>query len=168
MDFHIRNEEADDIGTIDAIIKEAFRQHPHSSHTEHLIIEGLRQEAALSLSLVAVTDNTVVGHIAFSEIEISDGSTGWFGLGPLAVAAGMRGKGVGSALVREGLSRLKHNGAQGCVVLGEPGFYSRFGFHNTPEIMIEEAPQEHFLALAFSNKGATGVVTYHPVFYTAC
>lgn len=167
MDIRIRNEEAGDTDVIDTIVKEAFSHQSHHAHTQHLILAGLRREEALALSLVAVTDQTVVGNIAFTEVEISDGSPGWFGLALLVVAAGMQKKGVGSALVRDGLLKLRQRGAQGCVVLGEPAFFSRFGFKNNSDLMIEETPQENFLALAFADKGTAGVVSYHPLFYTA-
>ena len=166
MDILIRNEAATDANAIDTMVKEAFSHHAQGSRTEHLILAGLRQKEALALSLVAVADEMVIGHIAFTEVEISDRSQGWFGLGPLTVATGMQRKGVGSALVRDGLLRLRQGGAQGCVVLGKPAFYSRFGFTNNPDLMIEEAPQEYFLAIAFANTRAAGVVSYHPLFYT--
>ena len=61
-------------------------------------------------------------------VTISDGTENWFGLGPVSVLPELHGKGVGSALIREGLSRLRRRGACGCCVVGHPGFYTRFGF----------------------------------------
>jgi putative acetyltransferase len=168
MEILIRAEQVKDIERIAEMTRAAYLENPHSTHTEHLIVESLRREQALSLSLVAEIDGKLVGHIAFSEVDISDGSTGWFGLGPLTVSPGMQGKGVGSALVRAGLERLRQQGARGCVLLGEPSFYRRFGFVNDPELVLEEASQEFFLGLPLSGAKAHGVVTYHPAFFNAC
>jgi putative acetyltransferase len=168
MDLLIRDEQAKDIDRITEITRAAFLATPHSSQTEHLIVENLRREQALFLSLVAVIEGDIVGHIAFSEVDISDGSTGWFGLGPLTVKPERQGKGIGSALVRAGLERLRQLGAKGCVLLGAPAFYRQFGFANDPELLLEEASQEFFLSLPLSGTKAHGVVTYHPAFFDAC
>jgi putative acetyltransferase len=168
MDIHIRDEQTADIERIAEITRAAFLANPHSSHTEHLTVANLRRAQALTHSLVAEVEGEIVGHVAFSEVEISDGSTGWFGLGPLTVKPGMQGKGVGSALVRAGLERLRQQGARGCVLLGDPAFYRRFGFANNQDLMLEEASQEYFLALVLAGAGARGVVTYHPAFYNGC
>ena len=149
MELRIRPEQESDIDRIAEITKVAFRQHPYSNHPEHLIVHNLRRDQALVLSLVAEIDGELVGHIAFSEVEISDGSMGWFGLGPLAVVPG-------------------EQGANGCVLLGEPGYYHRFGLYNDPDLFLAEESQEHFMALSFSNLRARGVVRYHPAFFRSC
>ena len=109
MNLRIRAEEAGDIDTIATITRDAYVDNPHSRHSEHLIVDGLRSGRALALSLVAELDGVVVGHVAFSRVDISDGSTGWYCLGPLAVTASARGAGVGGRLVREGLARLRES-----------------------------------------------------------
>lgn len=168
MELLIRTETEEDIDRIGELIELAFRTHNRSNHTEHLVVKHLRREQALALSLVAEVAGELVGHLAFSEVEISDGSTGWFGLGPLAIVPAMQGKGVGSALVREGLARLRQQGAKGCVLLGEPSYYRRFGFTNDPDLFIEEESQEYFLALSFTDARARGVVSYHPAYFRPC
>ena len=168
MNLRIRAEEAGDIDTIATITREAYADTPHSRHSEHLVVNGLRSGRALVLSLVAELDGVVVGHVAFSRVDLSDGSTGWYCLGPLAVAASARGRGVGGRLVREGLAALQAMGGSGCVVLGDPAFYLRFGFRHNPEIMIQGEAQDRFLALSFAGARASGVVTYHPAFNITC
>ena len=96
----------------------AFADHPHSEQTEGYINDALRRAGALTLSLVAHEDGRQVGHAAFSPVTIGDGSADWYGLGPVAVLPGMQGRGVGAALIREGLARLRALGAAGCVVMG--------------------------------------------------
>lgn len=73
----IRPERAEDIAAISQVIEEAFRGHPHSSHTEQFIVAELRRCGALFLSLVAAWDSAAVGHIAFCSVKISDGAQGW-------------------------------------------------------------------------------------------
>jgi putative acetyltransferase len=106
----------------------------------------------------------VVGHIAFSPVAIADGSDGWYGLGPVSVLPEFQKRGVGSALVRQGLSMLTASGAKGCVLVGDPGYYARFGFKNVPSLIYEGVPQEYILALPLSKKQARGVVSFHQAF----
>ena len=160
----VRPERSEDIAAISRVTEEAFRGHPHSSHTEQFIVAELRRCGASSLSLVAEWDSAVVGHIAFSPVEISDGSPGWYGLGPVSVAPDFQRRGIGQALVSAGLAALRSSGAEGCVVLGEPEFYVRFGFRNHPDCVLEGVPAEYFQVLSFGGRLASGTVSYHPAF----
>ena len=81
----IRKERKSDIEAITAVTIAAFKNHPISRQTEHFIIAALRISNALTLSLVAEIEEQIVGHIAFSPIEIADGTTEWYGLGPVSV-----------------------------------------------------------------------------------
>ena len=78
-----------------------------SNHTEQFIIDALRSAKALTVSLVAEADGIVVGHIAFSPVTMSDGTKDWYGLGPVSVHPDFQRKGIGKALIQEGLSRLR-------------------------------------------------------------
>jgi putative acetyltransferase len=160
----IRRENSTDVPSIDAVTREAFCTAPYSSQTEHLIVEKLRQSGALTISLVAESAGAVVGHIAFSPVTIAHQTTNWFGLGPLSVAPPRQGQGIGAALVRAGLEILQKIEAGGCVVLGEPSFYERFGFHRMDQLILPGVPAECFLALRLSGELPSGEVTYHPAF----
>ena len=81
----IRSETDADAGTIAEVTIAAFSTLPISNHTEQFIIAALRAAKALTVSLVAEMDGRVVGHIAFSPVAMSDGSPGWYGLGPVSV-----------------------------------------------------------------------------------
>jgi putative acetyltransferase len=118
----------------------------------------------LTLSLVAEIDTQLAGHVAFSPVTISDGSKGWYGLGPVSVAPDLQKQGIGKALVTRGLALLRDARANGCVLLGEPGYYERFGFKNNPGLTLENVPQEYFLAFSFIANSAQGMVTYHEAF----
>lgn len=163
MDIIIRKETQADVEVISRITEAAFETHPISQHTEQFIVLALRAAKVLTLSLVAEVEGKVVGHIAFSPVTISDGSTGWFGLGPISVLPERQRRGIGKALMQEGLSLLEGMGAKGCVLVGDPNYYERFGFRNRPELVYEGIPQEYFLALPFDSP-AQGTVTFHEAF----
>jgi putative acetyltransferase len=159
----IRPEQPGDEMAISGVISEAFAAAEHSDGTEARIVEQLRAAGSLTLSLVA-QDDGVVGHVAFSPVEISDGSACWFGLGPVAVAPHRQGAGIGAALIEQGLEQLRSMGAAGCVVLGEPGYYGRFGFRHDPELMYPGPPPEYFQCLVLNGEPARGEVRYAPAF----
>lgn len=165
VDVTIRPEEASDVDAISRITEAAFRGHPHSRGTEPSIIDGLRRDGALSVSLVAERDGEVVGHIAFSPVEISDRTQNWQALGPVSVEPEMQGRGIGSALVRAGLEAIRKRGAAGCVLVGEPAFYRRFGFRSVDALTMEGIPQEFVLSLPFSERGAAGTIIHHAAFH---
>lgn len=119
----------------------------------------------LTISLVAEIDGRVVGHIAFSPITISDGSTDWYGLGPVSVLPEVQKQGIGKSLIKKGLSMLKEMGAEGCALVGDPEYYQRFGFRNIPALTHEGVSQEVFLALPFTQKVPQGMVEFHVGFW---
>lgn len=160
----IRPETPQDFVAIRNITVEAFTGHAHSTQKEHLLVEALREAGALSVSLVAEAHEQIIGHVGFSPITIDGASRGWFGLAPLSVRPDMQHKGIGRALVIEGLQALRAAGAHGCVVLGDPGYYAHFGFHPSAELKLEGVPPEYFMVLAFGDGVPHGRVDYHPAF----
>ncbi len=160
----IRNETAADIAAITEVTVAAFRTLPISNQTEQFIINALRVAGVLTISLVAEIDGQVVGHIAFSPVTISDGSIGWYGLGPVSVLPKYQKQGIGKSLINKGLSLLKELGGQGCTLVGDPNYYKRFGFQNFPELVHEGVPQEVFLALPFTKNVPQGIVVFHEAF----
>jgi putative acetyltransferase len=164
MDIVIRNEIKSDIKAISEITKAAFDTLPISNHTEQFIIDALRDANVLSVSLVAVSGNRVVGHIAFSPVTISDGSYEWYGLGPISVLPELHKQGIGKSLMQEGLARLKSMGAKGCILVGDPGYYERFGFRSPKDLVIEGVPQQFVLALPLEESRAGGTVVFHEAF----
>ena len=160
----IRSETAADVGAITEATIAAFQTLEISHHTEQFIIAALRAAKALTLSLVAEADGRVIGHIAFSPVTISDGTRNWYGLGPVSVLPEYQRRGIGSALIREGLSRLKALGAGGCCLVGHPEYYRRFGFENAPGLVCEGVPQDVFFALSLDGHVPQGIVEFHEAF----
>lgn len=160
----IREEEDADVNAIAEVTVAAFNTLAISNHTEQFIIEALRAANALKVSLVAEVEGRVVGHIAFSPVTISDGSANWYGLGPVSVLPDYQRRGIGSALILEGLSRLKALGARGCCLVGHPEYYKRFGFENIRGFVHPGVPEEVFLALVFEGGIPQGAVEFHEGF----
>lgn len=160
----IRNETDADVSIISEVTVAAFKTLEISNHTEQFIIKALRAAKALTLSLVAEVNGRVVGHIAFSPVTISDGTRHWYGLGPASVLPEFQRKGIGKALIQEGLSRLKDLGAKGCCLVGHPQYYKKFGFENVAGLVNEGVPQEVFFALSFDGLFPQGNVTFHEGF----
>jgi putative acetyltransferase len=164
MRIEIRRETAADIPAIEAVTVSAFLNAPHTSHTEQFIVNALRKAGKLTISLVADCDGTVVGHVAVSPVSISDGTPEWFGLGPISVVPEHQRHGVGSRLMREALRILRENGAAGCVVLGEPEYYGRFGFRADPRLVLPDIPPGYFQAISFGPSQPHGIVSYAEAF----
>ena len=164
MKIEITNETAADVAAIRAVTISAFLHAQHTSHTEQFIVDALRVAGQLTVSLVAKVDGTVVGHIAISPVSLSDGAAGWYGLGPLSVAPEYQRRGIGSRLVGEALRVLRERGASGCVLLGEPRYYNRFGFRADPDLKLPGVPPEYFQAIAFDGPHPQGDVFYHAAF----
>jgi putative acetyltransferase len=164
MRVEIRREAETDIPAIVAVTAAAFLSAPHTSHTEQFIVNALRKAGKLTISLVADSAGTVVGHVAVSPVSVSDGTPGWFGLGPISVVPEHQRHGVGSRLMRETLRILRENNAAGCVVLGAPEYYSRFGFRADPALVLPDTPPEYFQAISFGASQPRGIVSYHEAF----
>jgi len=164
MNLIIRNEQTADIDTITRLTETAFQHEPHSHHTEQFIIQALRRSQQLTISLVALEQDQIVGHIAISPVNISSGATGWYGLGPISVWPEKQLQGIGSTLVKTALAKLQHLGGLGCVLVGDPVFYHHFGFKNHPHLIYPGIPQEYVMALSFGSDVPEGKISFHPAF----
>lgn len=162
--MQIRAERPGDEQAISALITAAFLSAEHCAGNEARIVEKLREANSLTISLVATEINDIVGHVAFSPVNIDGRSDGWFGLGPVAVMPNRQRVGIGSALIKAGLARLRERGSRGCVVLGDPAYYSGFGFTADPNLRLAGVPPEYFQRLPFDEQSCVGVVDYHSAF----
>ncbi len=160
----IRSETDADASAITEVTVAAFQTLAISHHTEQFIIAALRAAQALTVSLVAEVEGRVIGHIAFSPVTLSEGTQNWYGLGPVSVAPAYQRQGVGKALIRAGLARLKELKAQGCCLVGHPDYYRQFGFQNRSGLVHEGVPPEVFFALSFDGPIPQGVVAFHDGF----
>ncbi len=163
----IRSETRADHAAIHRVVEAVFAGAAHASGTEARIVDALRETDALSLSLVADIDGRIAGHAALSPVPPEDGAHGWYGLGPVAVDPRDQGHGVGSALVRAALAELPRMGAAGCVVLGDPAYYARFGFRARASLHYPGAPAGCFMALPLGDAVPRGSVAYPSAFSAA-
>ncbi|AUB85238.1 GNAT family N-acetyltransferase [Candidatus Thiodictyon syntrophicum] len=97
----IRAERPADLGSIEAVTRAAFRDHPFSQQTGHLIVRTLHAAGALTLSLEATIEGAVVGRVAFSPVTVDGRDDGWYRLGPASVWPAQQRRGIGSALIRD-------------------------------------------------------------------
>jgi len=168
MPIQIRRETAADAPAIEAITIAAFATAPHSSHTEQHIVRALRQAGELSVSLVASHEGEIVGHVAVSPVTVVAGQgetpAGWYGLGPISVLPVWQGQGMGAQLMLAALAELRSLGAAGCVLLGDPAYYQRFGFRAEAGLVLPGVPAEYFMVLLLRGDLPLGTVHYSNAF----
>lgn len=112
-----------------------INQQASGGDAEAILVEALRAEGAALFGLVAEAEGEIAGHILFSRLPIAMANGAEVvaaALAPLAVLPAWQRRGIGSALAREGLARCRELGMPAVVVLGDPGYYTRFGFR--PEL----------------------------------
>jgi putative acetyltransferase len=164
--MRVRPETEADRAAVRAVNEAAFE-----TSAEAGVVEALRDGGVSLVSLVAETDGGVIGHILFSPVSLSDhADLNLMGLGPMAVVPDRQRKGVGAALVRQGLMCCKDLGARAVVVVGHPEYYPRFGFAPASRYALRceyDVPDNVFMVAeleAGALNGASGVVRYHHAF----
>lgn len=166
MSISIRPETPADVAPIHDLTDAAFA---NSTAHEALIVSSLRAASSLTLSLVAVdlSSSRIIGHVAFSPISITPATTKtWLGLGPISVAPDRQRQGVGRRLIEEGLARIKEmEDVQGCVLLGSPEFYGRFGFEAGRGLVLKGVEEKYFMSLLLDGgECPQGEVKFHEAF----
>ena len=160
----IRDQSAGDFAAVHALVIAAFKTLPVASGTEQFIMDALWRNGAATVALVAEDGGEIVGQAAFSKATVGGQDVGWHGCGPVAVLPERHKQGIGSALMRAGLERLRALGSKGCVVVGDPNYYPRFGFANTPDMFVPDVPPEVFMALSFGGTMPKGEVKFDKAF----
>jgi len=160
----IRPETESDIEAIYAITQAAFADREFSGGTEGPIINALRADGDLTLSLVAEREGEIVGQITFSPVSIAGEIDGLYALGPVAVRPELRHQRIGSKLIREGLSQLQDRNAKACVLIGDPAYYSRFGFIADCGLTYKDVPVQAVQALIWDGQVRAGEIHYSPAF----
>ena len=162
----IRRECSSDYGAIRSITEAAFLGKSFAGGDEQDIIERLREKGALSLSLVALSDDIVVAHVAFSPARAADNSQPWFALGPVSVLPECQGNGIGSLLIVNGLAQIAELDALGCILTGNPTYYRRFGFEHAPNNVPPSESKDFFMMKHFTAFAPNGPVYFDQAFYS--
>jgi putative acetyltransferase len=160
----IRDQTEADFAAVHDLVVAAFKTAPHVCGREQFILDALWRTGAVTVALVAEDGDTIVGQVAFSKVKVGGADVGWHGCGPLSVVPERHKQGVGGALMRAGLERLRALGAKGCVLVGDPGYYRRFGFKNTEAMREPGVPPEVFMALVFAGETPRGDVEFDNAF----
>lgn len=171
MSIQIRQETNEDHTAVYEVVKKAFEDMDHSDHDEHNLVNRLRKSMSFipELSLVAVEDGNIVGHIMFTEIIV--GQHTLITLAPISVLPEKQNKGIGSLLIKEGHQIAAQLGYKGSVVLGHDEYYPKFGYVKAIEYRIEapfEVPDENFMAMELVAGGLSevhGMVEYDKAFF---
>jgi putative acetyltransferase len=164
--MQIRLEQPEDIAAVHAINQAAFE-----SSLEGDLVDAVRAQAKPIISVVADDDGSLVGHILFSPVSLTGhDELKIMGLAPMAVVPAQQRRGIGSALVREGLERCRRLGYGAVVVLGHPEFYPRFGFVPASRFGVTseyDVTDDVFMALELTRgvlDGKSGTIRYHAAF----
>jgi putative acetyltransferase len=155
----IRPEQAGEVAAIYAVHASAF-----PTDAEAKLVDALRANGRLSVTLVAEDGGRIVGHVAFSPVSLTGVAVG-LGLAPLAVMPAFQRRGIGDQLVRQGLVAVARSGIGFVVVLGHPGYYPRFGFRRAKAVGLdnEYGADEAFMVLELqpgSLPASGGLVRY--------
>jgi putative acetyltransferase len=164
--MEIRPEREQDQAAVYRLNSAAF-----ATDAEARLVDSLRKLASPIVSLVAIVNNRVTGHILFSPVQHSENKDALvMGLAPMAVAEAARNQGIGSALVAAGIAACARLGAGAIVVLGHPGYYPRFGFTPASDYGLEceyDVPDEAFMAMELTPQflaSKPGTIKYHECF----
>ena len=158
----IRDETAGDIPAIGRLVTEALLMLAQSTGTEAGIVDRLRAEGALALSLVAEERGEAIGYLAASPARVG-ARDGWGLIGPLVVLPSRHRRGIGTALMAEALRRLRST-SRGAALVGDPAYYGRFGFRSFPRLTVAGCPPEVVQALPFDGVEPQGELIHHPAF----
>ena len=154
----IRPEQPDDFAAVRTINEAAFGE-----PSEATIVDSLRNTCPDVVSLVAVEDDRILGHIFFSPVLVSGGDkvTEGMGLAPMAVLPERQRQGIGSMMVEAGIDAIRALGCPFVIVLGHPEYYPRFGFTPASSRGLlsqwDGVPDEAFMVLVLDESGMAGV-----------
>jgi putative acetyltransferase len=156
----LREEEAADRSAIVRLHEMAF-----DGRTEAELVDALRRERAVVLSLVAEEEGDVAGHVLYSRLTVESGEAfaPALALAPLAVGSERRRRGIGTRLVQEAHRRLASRGEVLVFVVGDPAYYARFGFSLAAARRFE-TPYDgpHVMALALNRGAPAGGIVHYP------
>jgi len=170
MEILIRQETKADFDCVYEVVKKAFQNVAHTTHDEQNLVVRLRNSTAFipALSLVAVVNDKIVGHILFTKIKIKGDKKEYssLALAIVSVLPEMQSKGIGEKLILEGHKIVLGLGLNSVIVIGHPGYYPRFGYVPASRFGITvpfDVPDEAFMAYELTVNALSdtkGIVEY--------
>ena len=164
MELSLRTEQLEDYEEVIELTDLAFKHMPFSNQREGELVRKLRKSVSFveDMSIVAVLNNKIVGHILFTKINIEDGTKIYetLTLAPVSVHPDYQLKGIGSKLIKEGLERAKKLGFRSVIVVGHPEYYPKFGFESAAKYGIKssiDVPSEVFMLIELVKEGLKDV-----------
>lgn len=173
LEIEIRSEKPGDESRIREVTESAFEASEFGYNGEAILVDKLRSAAAAAVSLVAVVENRIAGHILFSPATIDWGKhqSAGLGLAPMSVLPEFQRRGIGSRLIQAGFEEIANSSYEFVIVLGHPGYYSKFDFvpasSGNVRCEFDDIPDEVFLIRWLRPQTMSdkfGVAKYHPVF----
>lgn len=165
MTLTIRPERREDHQAIHDVTQRAFAQVPYADGDEQLLPDRFRRHGALACCLVAEQNGEVVGQVTLTHARAADGSPGWFTLGPIAVDPPCQSQGIGGQLINAAIIWMRGQQGSGCILLGNPAYYSRFGWQPCPGLAPEGIPADYFQVLPFGMVEPMAVFAFDPLFF---
>jgi predicted N-acetyltransferase YhbS len=175
MSLNIRQEEPADYPAVFELIEEAFRKLEISNHQEQFFVERLRKSEAFipELSLAALLDNKIVGHIVLSKINIKNDEKEYqtLILAPVSVLPEFQNRGIGSQLIKAAHQKATELGYTSVILVGHEDYYPRFGYKKAAGFGIKQpfdVPEENNLAVELVENGlkdVSGIVEYPKYFF---
>ena len=164
MELTIRKENAEDYKTVFNLIEKAFENEQMSDHKEQFLVEKLRRSKAFvpELSMVAETENKIVGHILLTKLKIKNAENEFdsLALAPVSVLPEYQGKGIGGMLIKEAHKKAIELGHKSIILLGHENYYPGFGYERTDKYGIElpfDVPKENCMVIELVENGLNGV-----------
>lgn len=175
MNIIIRQEQPSDFNAVFNLIEKAFKSEEFSDHQEQFLVERLRKSETFipELSLVAETNNQIIGHILLTKIKIKNESETFtsLALAPVSVLPEYQGKGIGKKLIETIHQKAKALGYQSIILLGHETYYPKFGYKIAEDFNIRlpfKVPKENCMAIELTENAlanVSGVVEYPKEFF---
>ena len=164
MSWTIEDERLGDVAAIRALTLDAFDGKPFSDGDEADVIDRLRADGDLLLSLVVRDGDSVIGQVTYSKAVLANGDAGWMVVGPIAVEPSRQGEGIGRALMEAGEAAMRALGAKGITVLGDPKLYARFGYVQHTAMTLDGELGEYLQVKSFGATIPATTISYKPAF----
>lgn len=175
MNFIIRQEREEDYRDTEEVVRKAFENETYSDQSEHTLVAKLRKSEVFvpDLSLVAVYEDKIIGHILLSKILIDteDKKVEFLALAPISVLPEYQNKGVGRKLIQQALTIAEKLDFESVIVMGHEAYYPKFGFKKASHWGIQapfEIPDELLMAIELKDNGldhVSGVIQYSNAFF---